>query len=177
MDPSINQINTLVQRIEELSEELEIANDIIDILAEELEAEELSLTEGTDLVLEAEKKKWIQHALRKHKEGQLHKDLKVKKGEKIPEKKLEKAAHAKGKKGQRARLAMKLREYSKKKKELKEAADLSAEHQYLSGMLQQKGIEPQKVEAIKARLKQIEAQLAPGKTNSGYYTNTIEGEY
>jgi len=48
-------------------------------------------------------KKWIQGAIKKP--GALHKELGVKKGEKIPEKKLEKAAKAPGKLGQRARLA------------------------------------------------------------------------
>lgn len=47
--------------------------------------------------------KWIQGAI-KHK-GSLHKELKVPMGKKIPEKKLEKAAKAPGKLGQRARLA------------------------------------------------------------------------
>jgi hypothetical protein len=41
----------------------------------------------------AEKKKWIQDAI-KHK-GALRESLHVKKGEKIPEKKLEKAEHSK----------------------------------------------------------------------------------
>lgn len=51
----------------------------------------------------AEKKKWIQGAI-KHK-GALHEQLGVPKGEKIPAKKLAKAAKAGGKLGQRARLA------------------------------------------------------------------------
>ena len=51
----------------------------------------------------AEKKKWIQEAI-KH-PAALRKSLHVKEGKKIPEKKLEKAAHAKGKMGKRARLA------------------------------------------------------------------------
>jgi hypothetical protein len=50
--------------------------------------------------------KWIQKAI-KH-PGALHKSLKVPTGEKIPAKKLEKAAHAPGKLGQRARLAQTL---------------------------------------------------------------------
>ena len=41
----------------------------------------------------AEKKKWISEAIKKP--GALHKALGVKKGEKIPEKKLEKAEHSK----------------------------------------------------------------------------------
>jgi hypothetical protein len=48
-------------------------------------------------------KKWIQGAI-KH-PGALHKELGVPAGQKIPEKKLAKAAKAPGKLGQRARLA------------------------------------------------------------------------
>lgn len=48
--------------------------------------------------------------------GALRKELHVKKGEKIPAKKLEKASHAKGKEGQRARLAITLRKMNHKKK-------------------------------------------------------------
>lgn len=48
-------------------------------------------------------KNWIAGAIKKP--GALHKELHVPKGEKIPEEKLEKAAHKKGKEGQRARLA------------------------------------------------------------------------
>lgn len=47
--------------------------------------------------------KFIQKAI-KH-PGALHEELGVPKGKKIPEAKLEKAAHAKGKLGQRARFA------------------------------------------------------------------------
>ena len=46
---------------------------------------------------------WIQGAI-KHK-GALHKELGVPQGKKIPESKLEKAEHAGGKLGKRARLA------------------------------------------------------------------------
>jgi hypothetical protein len=55
--------------------------------------------------------KWIQKAIQ-HK-GALHKELGVKEGEKIPEKKLKKAAEAKGKEGRRARLAMELEKFHK----------------------------------------------------------------
>lgn len=48
-------------------------------------------------------KNWIKGAI-KH-PGALHKELGVPQGKKIPEKKLEKAAKAGGKLGQRARLA------------------------------------------------------------------------
>lgn len=48
-------------------------------------------------------KKFIKEAIKKP--GQLHKDLGVPQGKKIPEKKLEAAAKKPGKVGQRARLA------------------------------------------------------------------------
>lgn len=51
----------------------------------------------------AEKKNWIKGAI-KH-PGALHKELGVPEGDKIPEGKLEKAANAGGKLGERARLA------------------------------------------------------------------------
>ncbi len=66
----------------------------------------INLTPVTPLTKEAEEK-WIQKAIQKP--GALHKSLKVPSGEKIPVSKLEKAAHAKGKLGKRARLAMTLR--------------------------------------------------------------------
>ena len=54
---------------------------------------------------------WIAGAI-KHK-GALKKELGVKEGEKIPEKKLKKAAEEKGKIGRRARLAMELEKFHK----------------------------------------------------------------
>jgi hypothetical protein len=57
------------------------------------------------------KDKWISKAI-KH-PGALHKELHVKEGKKIPAKKLNKAAHAKGKLGQRARLAKTLKKLHK----------------------------------------------------------------
>ena len=59
------------------------------------------------------KKKWIQDAI-KH-PGALHRELGVPAGEKIPAKKLAKAAKAKGVEGKRARLAETLRGFSKGK--------------------------------------------------------------
>jgi len=56
-------------------------------------------------------KKWIQEAI-EHK-GALRKELHVPKGKKIPAAKLEKASHAKGKLGKRARLAETLRNLHK----------------------------------------------------------------
>ena len=53
------------------------------------------------------KKNWIAGAIKKP--GALRKELGVKKGQKIPAKKLAKAAKAPGKLGQRARLAETLR--------------------------------------------------------------------
>lgn len=51
--------------------------------------------------------KWIQGAIKKP--GALHKELGVSEGEKIPAKKLAKAAKAGGKEGKRANLAITLR--------------------------------------------------------------------
>lgn len=51
--------------------------------------------------------RWIQKAIKKP--GALREQMGVKKGEKIPTGKLEKAAKASGKLGQRARLAMTLK--------------------------------------------------------------------
>ena len=57
------------------------------------------------------KGKWIQSAI-KH-PGALHHDLGVPMGKKIPEAKLEKAAHGSGKTAQRARLAETLKTFHK----------------------------------------------------------------
>lgn len=59
-------------------------------------------------------KKFIQEAIKKP--GQLHKDLGVPKGKKIPEKKLEEAAKQPGKVGQRARFAETLKKMPHKGK-------------------------------------------------------------
>jgi len=59
----------------------------------------------------AKKKNWIQDAIQKP--GSLRKSLGIKKGETIPAKKLEKAAKAPGKLGQRARLAKTLKGFKK----------------------------------------------------------------
>lgn len=104
MDPILNQINQLIYRIETLSEELEIADEIIDILSENIELPD-------EAILEAEDKKWIQKAIKK--EGSLRKTLKAKEGKNIPRAKLEAAAKKSGKTGARARLALKLRSFKK----------------------------------------------------------------
>ncbi len=57
------------------------------------------------------KKKWIAEAIKKP--GALHKEMGVPMGKKIPEAKLEKASHAKGKLGKRARLAETLKKLRK----------------------------------------------------------------
>ena len=57
-------------------------------------------------------KNWIAGAIKKP--GALRKELGVKKGEKIPAKKLAAAAKKKGKEGQRARLAETLKGFKKK---------------------------------------------------------------
>jgi len=59
------------------------------------------------------KEKWIQKAIKKP--GALREQLGVKKGEKIPKKKLAAAAKKGGKLGQRARLAQTLSKLRKKK--------------------------------------------------------------
>lgn len=59
-----------------------------------------------------EKKKWIQAAIKKP--GALRKELHVKEGKQIPEKKLEEAAKKPGKEGKRARLAETLKGFNKK---------------------------------------------------------------
>jgi len=61
----------------------------------------------------AKKEKWIQKAIKKP--GALREQLGVKKGEKIPAKKLAAAAKKGGKLGQRARLAQTLSKLRKKK--------------------------------------------------------------
>ena len=53
------------------------------------------------------KKNWIQKAIKKP--GALRKSLKIKKGQKIPQKKLQAAAKKGGKLGKRARLALTLK--------------------------------------------------------------------
>ena len=58
-----------------------------------------------------EKKNWIAGAIKKP--GALRKELGVKKGEKIPAKKLAAAARKPGKEGQRARLAETLKGFKK----------------------------------------------------------------
>ena len=63
--------------------------------------------------LKAKGGKWIQKAIKKP--GALRSALGAKKGKPIPAAKLAKAAKAKGKLGQRARLAMTLKKMSKKK--------------------------------------------------------------
>jgi hypothetical protein len=56
---------------------------------------------------------WIQDAVNPNNKGALRKTLKIKKGEKIPEKKLEAAAKKGGVTGKRARLAETLRSFKK----------------------------------------------------------------
>lgn len=64
--------------------------------------------DGTEPTKLFKKGGWIQDAIKKP--GALHEQLGVPKGEKIPAKKLAKAAKAPGKLGQRARLAETLKE-------------------------------------------------------------------
>jgi hypothetical protein len=62
------------------------------------------------------RKRWIQHALRFHKKGALHRQLGIPVGEKIPVSLLREAAEAPGKMGHRARLALTLRKISRKRR-------------------------------------------------------------
>ena len=62
----------------------------------------------------AEKKKWIQDAIKPQNRGSLRKELGVKEGKTIPAKKLSAAAKKPGKLGQRARLAETLKSLKKK---------------------------------------------------------------
>jgi hypothetical protein len=115
MDPYIKHLNELVYTVQMLSEELEIAYDIMDSLFED---EDYELKEEVLL----EKKKWIQDAIKK--EGSLRKTMKTKEGKNIPVSKLEKAAEKGGKTGKRARLALTLRKLSKNKKLNEDRAEL-----------------------------------------------------
>jgi hypothetical protein len=58
--------------------------------------------------------KWIQKALPKSSKGKLHRKLGVPEGEKIPAKKLNKAAKKGGAEGKEARLAKTLKSFKKK---------------------------------------------------------------
>jgi hypothetical protein len=59
--------------------------------------------------------KWIQQALKNHKPGTLHRELRVPLGQKLPLPLLRKASKAPGKLGRRARLALTLRGFSEKR--------------------------------------------------------------
>ena len=61
----------------------------------------------------AEKKKWIQDAIKPQKRGALRKELGIKEGKTIPAKKLAAAAKKPGKLGQRARFAETLKGFKK----------------------------------------------------------------
>lgn len=105
MDPTIIQLRSLMQQIQTLQEEIDIADEIIE-----------NLFEDTDVLLEYalnEKKQWIQDAIKKP--GALRKSLKTKEGKNIPDGKLEKAAEKGGKLGKRARLALTLKKLRNKK--------------------------------------------------------------
>lgn len=163
MEYEFNKIQELLSHIQNLSEELEIADEILESIFED---ETLEL-------MEAEEKKWIQKAIKK--EGALHKSLKVKKGEKIPAGKLEKAAQKGGKLGKRARLALTLRKLSKKKKTLKEAAEAAEEHKALTVALQNADrMHPEEVKKVKQRLSDLEAQI---KSSQNTGTSVIDAAY
>jgi hypothetical protein len=158
MQYEYNQIRQLMETIQNLTEELEIVDEILESVFED----------DDSMLMEEEKKKWIQNAIKK--EGALHKQLKVKKGEKIPAKKLEKAAEKGGKIGKRARLAITLRKLNKKKKELKEAADIMDEHDGLVQALKTNGerMHPEERKMVEARIKELKQK---------YHTNVIDAAY
>jgi hypothetical protein len=60
-------------------------------------------------------KRWIQRALHKHKKGALHRQLGIPEGEIIPLSLLRDAAKAPGLLGQRARFAINVRKFRKKR--------------------------------------------------------------
>jgi hypothetical protein len=64
-------------------------------------------------------KRWIQSAVKN--KGSLRRSLKVKKGQRIPRKKLEAAAKKGGKTGRRARLALTLRKMPKRGRKRKKS--------------------------------------------------------
>ena len=68
-----------------------------------------AMSKTVDMEVVEKKEKWIQKAIDPKKKGQLHKDLGVPQDEKISKKDLEAAAKKKGKVGQRARMALNLR--------------------------------------------------------------------
>jgi len=160
MEYEFNQIQQLMNQLANLQEELEIVDEILESL----------IDDEDDSILTEESKKWIQGAIKK--EGALHKSLKVKKGEKIPAKKLEAASHKGGKLGKRARLAMTLRKLSKHKKNLKEAVDAADEHDTLVGILQANGdkMHPEERKKVEERIKLL-------KQKHKYFTNTVAGTY
>ena len=83
------------------------------------------------------KKMWIAGAI-KH-PGALHKELHVPAGEKIPKKKLEKAAEKPGKEGKRARLAETLESLHNKGKVMaKEKKDAKVDHKKMMKMHEEK---------------------------------------
>ena len=58
--------------------------------------------------------KWVKEKIKRP--GQLHRDLGIPQGEKIPVSKIREAAKRKGKVGERARFALTLRKFNKRKK-------------------------------------------------------------
>jgi hypothetical protein len=109
MDPTIYQISQLIKKIEQLTEEIEIADELLEQF---FDCELLQLTEQV-LIEEKKKKNWIKKAIEKP--GALRKSLKTKSGKNIPVSKLKKAAEKGGKMGKRARLALTLRKLNEEK--------------------------------------------------------------
>jgi hypothetical protein len=120
MDPFILQykqrIQELSQRVMDLTEELEICDEILEYVEPALEdimiLEEVE-SETSGELTEEKDKKWIQKAIEK--KGALRKSLKAKNGKNIPKDKLEQASKKGGKVGKRARLAKTLKKMAEKK--------------------------------------------------------------
>jgi hypothetical protein len=137
MDPLINEINQLVYRIQTLSEELEVADEIIDSLCEDSDLSE-DLVEAVLSEEEKKKKKWIQKAIEK--EGSLRKSLKTKEGKNIPVSKLKSAAKKGGKMGKRARLALTLRKLNEAAYNIPAKAEEMGKDPSSIGVLEMEGI-------------------------------------
>ena len=122
-----------------------------------IDAQDFKILNGKKKTEVAEKEeKWIQKAIDPKKKGQLHKDLGVPKDEKIPADKLKSAAKKKGKVGQRARMALNL-------KNLNEWVDTLVEKSYHP--LTTKG---DMMEAINNKIKTAAIPMPASKPKKGH---------
>lgn len=97
-------VNFTDKQLKMLSERLVVKKDKL-LKDPQLQA----MAKTVDMEVVEKKEKWIQKAIDPKKKGQLHKDLDVPKDEKIPSNKLKAAAKKEGKVGQRARMALNLK--------------------------------------------------------------------